>query len=101
MASKVFKVIFNRQVEGNQLGGGGTKNVVLSLTKAEAEAQHFKYGKEPVKVYGPLEGGKIAEIECETAEGAAAAAVHLLGANAQEGELVVVETANYEKKAGN
>ncbi len=77
---------------------GGTTEI---LTKTQAEAAHLKYGKEPVKVTGPLEEAQILEIECENAEAAACAAVHLFGATQAEGEMHVVETSAVEKKKGN
>ena len=98
MASKTFKVYFNREICGPQPFPGGTTEV---LTKAAAEAAHFKYGKEPVKVISPLEQCEFIEVTCENAEAAACFAVHILGACQQEGEMSVVEAASVEKKKGN
>jgi hypothetical protein len=98
MASKTFKVFFNKCISGQNAVPGGTTEM---LTKAQAEAAHLKYGKEPVKVTGPLEEAQVLEITCENAEAAACAAVHLFGATQAEGEMTVIETANVEKKKGN
>jgi hypothetical protein len=98
MASKKYKVLFNKCISGQNAVPGGTTTI---LTKAQAEEAHLKYGKEPIKVTGPLEEAQILEIECENAEAAAAVAVHVYGATQAEGEMTVIETASVEKKKGN
>lgn len=104
MASKKYKVIFNRSVAGTQLPP--VKTEVLTKSQAEVVAgtpvltARAKYGKEPIQITGPLESAEIVEIEAENEEAAACAAVHLLGANEAEGEVICVETANYKKNSG-
>jgi hypothetical protein len=98
MASEKFTVLFNKCISGQNAVPGGTTEV---LTKAQAEAAHLKYGKEPIKVTGPLEEAQILVIEAENAEAAATAAVHLFGATQAEGEMTVIKSTNVEKKKGN
>ena len=99
MASKKFKVFFNKGVNGSQL----SYNKVEALTKTQAETtaatSRTKYGKEPIQITGPIEECEVVEIEAENAEAAACAVVHLLGAS-QSPEVQVAETSAVETKNG-
>lgn len=95
MALKKFYVIYNREPAGaNQPG--------VTVTKAQAEAAHVKLGSTETNAVvipaGPIEEGKIVKLEAESAEGACIAARLFLGANGSEGEFLVAEQANVEKK---
>ncbi len=92
---KAFTVFYNKHTIPGQIQDGQVE--VLSKTNAEKRA---KLGKEPILVTGPLATYNAIEIDAENAEAAAAAAVHLYGANATEGELRVCETSVLESKPG-
>lgn len=91
-----YKCFYNRQVAGSFLPGG----ISEPISKSETEKKHRKFGTEGVKFTAPVYSLEAVEITAENAEAAAAAAVHILGANEGEGELWVATNANVESKSG-
>lgn len=95
MALKKYYVVFNREPAGAAQPG-------VTVTKAEAEKAHGKLGSTEANAVvipaGHIEQGKVVKLEAESAEAAAIACRLFLGAHGAEGEFLVAEQANVEKK---